>query len=423
MNQMNHPKRSRAETIAAQDAEFLGAPNRERPRAGAEDRQSPEPEARRDDAPRAEHLHDDAPRAESRRQEAPRAEPRQAEVPQDFVYDNEHPELPVPFTAVIAGHRLQGCGLSVTAAYVDIPGAFDTSWAGRREVVTLEFQFKGFAVTMNTEMIVAGSRQHGEMTLQFRDPLGDHLPQLRYILNSYIAGDFVSMNGLLGHNGPVKPKDAKAEAADDSKRRMRSAAVAVISASLIVLAANVLLNRATQSYEMRPVFIERAGSEMKATTAGQVSYLNPQAKEGEVVFSINANSGDVLNFQLPCDCQVTLAEGIYEGATVLPIDAILSFFDSSVEPRVKTQMSLEGLSKVMSGERVFLEVNDGRTIPVDVVMSSATNTASLRGDDFVPVTLVPSDGSLTKDDIGKTARVRMSKSWFGFAIPSILDVL
>ncbi len=39
---------------------------------------------------------------------------------------------------------------------------------------------------------------------------------------------------------------------------------------------------------------------MKATTAGQISFLNPNAKKGEVAFSINANTGDVLNFQLPC---------------------------------------------------------------------------------------------------------------------------
>lgn len=344
-------------------------------------------------------------------------------VPQGFVYETEHPVLPIPFRAVLAGQALNGVGLSLTAAFVAVSGTFDPEWRGRRAMCKLEFQFKGFTLTLDADVVVVGSRENGEMTLQFMDPLGDHLPQLRYILNTYIAGDFVSMNGLLGFTGPIKPKDSQGDAAADTKRHFRSIGMGILSACLIVVAASLLFSRVSQSYEARPVFIERAGSVMKATTAGQVSYLNPAAKRGEVVFSINANSGDVLNFKLPCDCEVVVAEGIFEGATVLQIDAILSFFEPTVEPIVKIQMSLEGLSKVMNGESVFLDVNNGRTIPVRVVMTSATNTATLRGDLFVPVTLVPTEGALTNDDIGKSARVRLSKTWFGFAIPSISEIL
>ena len=45
---------------------------------------------------------------------------------------------------------------------------------------------------------------------------------------------------------------------------------------------------------MHPVLIERVGQDMQATTAGQISYLNPDATKGEVLFSVNANSGDIL---------------------------------------------------------------------------------------------------------------------------------
>ena len=64
-----------------------------------------------------------------------------------------------------------------------------------------------------------------------------------------------------------------------------------------------------------------------------------------MVFSINAITGDVLNFQLPCDCEVAVTEGIFEGATVLPIDVILSFFGSSASVRAQTLMSIEGLAQ------------------------------------------------------------------------------
>ena len=350
-----------------------------------------------------------APKDQPPQPEAKREQP--APLPLDFAYDAEHPVMPIPFKVQFGDYTIDGVELSVTAAYVSIGGALDPAWRGQKQIVKLQFDFGGFSVTLFPEVVIAGSRRDGEMTLQFMEPAGAHLPQLRYILNSYIAGDIVSMGGLMSYSGPTQPKAAKAGETKASKFRVRSVAVAFLSLSLIFFMASILFTRFTQSYEVRPVFLERTGNEMKATTAGQVSYLNPDAKAGEVVFSINANSGDVLNFQLPCDCEVAVTEGIFQGATVLPIDAILSFFEPNVEVRVQTQMSIEGLAKAMNGEQAYLDINDGRSIPVRVVVTSATSVAALRGDPFVPVKLVAKDGALTRDDIGKSALLRLSKSW------------
>ncbi|MCX7301696.1 MAG: hypothetical protein NTX73_15235 [Rhodobacterales bacterium] len=347
-----------------------------------------------------------------------RFEPRHS-FPQDFVYETEHPVLPIPFSATIADARLEGVGISVTAAYVATNGPIDPAWVNYKEVIKLQFDFEGFSVTLFPEAVVAGSRKDGEMTLQFMDPAGAHLPQLRYIINSFIAGDFVSMGGLLSYSGPTKPNSTKdGETEVPSKLRLRSLAVGVMSLSIILAVSTILYNRATQSVEARPVFIERVGKEMRATTSGQISYLNPDAKAGEVVFSINSNAGDVLNFQLPCDCEVSVTEGIYEGATVLPTDVMLSFFDSSLGVRVQTQMSIEGLSKAMSGQKAYLDINDGRTVPVRVVVTSATNAAAARGDLFVPVLLEPPSGVLTAEDIGKAAQLRFSRSLLGGSLPT-----
>jgi mannuronan synthase len=343
------------------------------------------------------------------------------DMPQDFIYDTEHPVLSIPFTAYIGDHKLEGSELSVTAAYVHIAGQLDPAWKGHRDIIKLQFDFQGFSVTIFPEAIVAGSRRDGEMTLQFMDPAGAHLPQLRYIMNTYIAGDFVSMGGMMSYTGPTMPKPAKGNDPKSSKFRMRSLAVIVMSLTLIAVTTNVLYGRLTQSYEPRPVFVERTGLEMKATTAGQVTFLNPSAKKGEVVFSINSNAGDVLNFQLPCNCEVVVTEGIFEGSTVLPIDSILSFFDPNASVRIQTQMSVEGLSKVMTGEQAYLDLNDGRTIPVRVVPTTATNAASLRGDPFVPVRLTPPDGALTPEDLGKAGRLRLAKSWFNRALPNTME--
>lgn len=332
--------------------------------------------------------------------------PTPKSLPQDFVTETEHPVLPIPFTVYMGEHKLEGVGISVAAAYAAIGGTLDPSWKGHRDVVRLQFDFPGFSVTLTPEITVAGSRKDGEMTLQFLDPAGKHLPQLRYIINTFIAGDFVSMNGMMSYTGPVTPKTAKAEAAE-KRNRLRSVAVVVMSLTMLVTAANFMVKRVTQSYEPRPVFVERAGQEMKATTAGQISFLNPNAKKGEVAFSINANTGDVLNFQLPCDCEVSVTEGVFEGATVLPFDTILSFFDPSVAVNVQTQMSIEGLGKVMDGERAYVDLSDGRSVPVRVVTTSATNAANMRGDLFVPVRLLAEPGTLTPEDIGKSGRLRL----------------
>lgn len=345
------------------------------------------------------------------------SDPTRSALPADFVYESEHPVLPVPFKAILADARLDGIALSVTAAHVAIQGKVEPGWVGHRDIVTLQFDFNGFSVTLYPEVMIAAGRKDGEMTLQFIDPAGAHLPQLRYILNSFIAGDFVTMNGMLNYTGPQKPKIAQGAEVPSSKLRIRSLAVAVLSLTIIAATANHLFYRATQTVEMRPVFIERAGQDMRATTAGQVVYLNPDAKEGEVVFSINANSGDVLNFQLPCDCEVSVTEGIYEGATVLPIDVILTIFDSTVAVSVETQMSIEGLAKAMNGEKAFLDINDGRTVPARVIITSATNAAAAAGEIFVPVQVEVPPGVLTLEDIGKSARLRLSRSPFGASFP------
>jgi hypothetical protein len=361
-----------------------------------------------------------APRMPPAGREQPRAgagAATSASLPSEFAYENEHPVIPVPFKVTLGDARLDGVALSVTAAYVAINGKVDPDWRGHREVVTLQFDFNGFSVTLFPEVVIAGSRNDGEMTLQFLDPAGPHLPQLRYILNSFIAGDFVTMNGMLNYTGPQKPKTTLGDAAPTSKLRMRSMAVAVMSLTIIVAAANHLYDRATQTLEPRPVFIERVGQDMRATTAGQVVYLNTQAKAGEVVFSINSNSGDVLNFQLPCDCEVVVTQGIFEGATVLPIDVILTFFDSTVGVSVETQMSIEGLAKAMNGERAFLDINDGRSVPARIVVTSATNAAAASGELFVPVQIEVPPGVLTEEDIGKAARLRLSRSPFGASYP------
>ncbi|NCO21888.1 MAG: hypothetical protein GW905_07780 [Rhodobacterales bacterium] len=337
-----------------------------------------------------------------------------APIPADFLFDREHPVLPIPFTLHLPGGSFQGLGLSLTALHLGPPpqGA-RVGRAGARHLAKLEFNCEGFSIDLYPEVTVTASDAQGAV-LQFTDPTGAHLPQLRYILNSFIAGDLVSLGGLLGHTGPTRVKPAKSDQGADrvGAGTARRVAAVALSGLLILGALAAIYQRYTTSYEPRPVFVTRQGNDMRATSPGQITFLNPEAKSGEVLYAISANSGDTLNFLLPCACEVALASGIYSGATVLPSDPILTIFDTNVQVRVQTQMSIEGLTKAVNGEQVYLDMSDGRAIPVQVVQTSATSEAALRGDLYMPVVLLPDEGALNVADIGKPARVRLKRQIF-----------
>ncbi len=331
------------------------------------------------------------------------------ELAADFPYAGEHPVLQLPFSVTMGESRLEGCGLSLAAAHVRIGGPLDARWHNYRAPARLHFAFADFGLHVDAEVVIAGSRAPGEMTLQFADPLGPHLPQLRHILNSHIAGDLVTLGNLLSYSGPTKPRPAPAPAVTPLRRRLRRLVVAALSLLLVTSAATVMARRASQFTELRPVFIQPASRDMRATAAGQIAWLNPAADKGEVLFSVNANSGEVLNFVKPCDCSVQVAEGIFEGATVLPSDTILSLSETRLHPEAKGRISIEGYAKVMEGASAWLDMDDGRRLPVRVVTTAATIAAIEAGERSAPVELMPAEGAaLTADDIGHSARLRLA---------------
>ncbi len=330
-------------------------------------------------------------------------------VPYEFGYENEHPAVSLPFTLHVYGQKFVGRKISVTTIQL---AAQDEIYLikGTRHAVRLQFEFQNFSLSIYPELVVVGESRD-ELMLKFADPTGDHVAQLRFVLNSFIAGDFVTLGSVMSYSGPVKPREEKKIVEPKWIERYRSIAVAFVSCILALTAAGALYVRYTTGYEMHPVLIERAGQPMQATTPGQISYLNPDANKGEVLFSINANSGDVLNFQMPCDCEAVVNQGVTEGMTVLPTDVILTILVNNFDLSVQALMSVEGLARAMKGDRVYLDLADGRSIPVEAVAGKSANTAAMSGELFVPVQLVAPEGALTETDIGKFAQVRLTKSF------------
>ena len=329
-------------------------------------------------------------------------------VPLGFGLENEHPMLTMPFTLKLGDKRIDGTRISVTEIEVATPKG--TMVAGRKGLVTISFPFEDFAISFTAQVTATDRGDANTNVLLFSEPTGAHLAQLRYIMNSYIAGDIVTLNGLMSYSGPTQPKAPKAAADKSTRDRVRSIGVAIASLLLAFFAITVIFSRYNSAYEIHPVFIGHAGLSMQATVAGQVTYLNPKALVGEVAYSIASNTGDVLSYQMPQAGEVILASEIFKGSTVLPTDLILTILDDSSELRLRTLISIEGLTRALQGDTATIELNDGRKLPVVVKVRDTTRTAALRGDLYVPIDLTVKGERLKPSETNLSARLRLSKT-------------
>jgi alginate biosynthesis protein Alg44 len=332
-------------------------------------------------------------------------------IPAGFGHESEHPMLTMPFSLKLDSKRIGGKRLSVTEIEVAIPvGSIS---ADHKALATLSFPFVDFEITL-TASVTATDRGDGDTSvLLFSEPTGGHLPQLRYILNSFIGGDLVTLNGLMSYSGPTQPKAPKAAQDKTIRDRVRSVLVGLGSLAFMMSAATVVFSRYTSAYEMHPVFIDRAGLPMQATVAGQVTFINADAEAGEVAYSIASTTGDVLSFQMPQQGEVVLASEVYEGATVLPTDLILTIFDNNVNLRLRTMISIEGLTRALQGDPATIELRDGRKLPVAIMVRDTTRAAALRGDLFVPIDLTVKGNDLGPSEVNTSARLRLSKTLLG----------
>ena len=332
-------------------------------------------------------------------------------LPIEFAVENEHPMIAAQFVLTLNGACYVGTALSLTKLSAQLQKGEGLA-PGARGIGLMQFVFDGFTLSIQPELVAQEMDVQGTTTFLFADPTGAHLPQLRYILNSVIAGDVVSLDGVMSYSGPLAPKEPKPEPEATWRDRARPLAGLAISAMLVIGASALVASRYMTEYEFYPVSVTRDGQTMRATAAGQIAYLNPEAGQGEVAFSVNSNTGDVLNFTMPCDCDAIVQSGIAEGSTVLRTDLVMTIFDNMSSPRVETLMSVEGLGRALRGDAVHMEMTDGRSIPVRVVTDERTHAARLRGDLFVPVTLASLGEAFTEADIGKSAQLRLSKDLF-----------
>jgi len=332
-------------------------------------------------------------------------------LPDNLPAGNDHPVVDMPFSAVIDGRQFRGQGLSLVAAYVT--GLLDPAIQNGTRIVRLMFQFDGFAVSLVVEAIVReGVAGSGEAQLIFVNPTGPHLAQLRHILNAFIAGDLVGLGQTIGVAGTAASKGIKRAAVPESRLSPRRVAggmaVGVLTLALIAVAGTLSYQKLFVTLVPSLGSVVSTGEVLRATTTGQIVFLDPKAAKGEVSVAIQAASGDVQSLTMPCDCTVT-ANGLREGSTVLIGEPVLQLVSDSDQYLVAATIPAGLMFDLSDADRIELTFPGGDTALARIEPSGLTQP----GAEAQPVLLRPA-AALDASRMGVPVQVRILRSAGGF---------
>lgn len=327
-------------------------------------------------------------------------------VPLNLPAGNDHPVVDLPFTAVIDGRQFRGRGVSLVAAYV--AGLMDPAALNAVRIARLVFQFDGFAVSLDAEVEVReSSTGSSEVELVFIRPTGPHLPQLRHILNSFIAGDLVGLGRAIGVAGTAAPKAHNAAPIRESRLSSRRVAgglgVGLLSLTLLAVAGTLIYQRMFVTLVPSLGTVISTGEVLRATTTGQILFLDPAARKDEVVVAIQASSGDVQSLVMPCDCVVT-SNGLREGSTILIGEPLLQLVSDADQRLVAIDLPPAMLFDLAGANGVELTFPDGETATARVEPSGLTGRGAAAGP-----TLLRPDAALTPERTGQPVEVRIQR--------------
>ena len=340
-----------------------------------------------------------------------------------FIYENEHPQLQIPFTARVGAHRLEGKTLSITEAYVS--GLMPQNVNLARSTMALQFDFEGFTLNL---FVIADIEKIGDSSIpdhkmRFCDPTASHLAPLRHIMNSHLAGDLITLDRLLGYTGLTRAKSKTPTVLPTAMQRIsravRKLGIFALSISLIAIATNIVHDRFVFSYEPRPIVISQSGETLRATTAGQITYTNDSAGLGDVVYSIGANSGDLLSVRMPCDCDIQPLSEFYEGATILAGTPLVKLVDADAVPEVSLALTFEGATRLILGDMAELEMANGTVVPVSVAFPETLDVGQVT--DLVAAKLSFDFANIDQITVGESARLRFRRSFLSDAISTPIN--
>lgn len=301
----------------------------------------------------------------------------------------DHPLMDIPFMVGIDGRQYRGNRLSLVMA--EISGLMDPGLENATRLMRMVFPFNGFSVTLGVlGQIKHVDREKGLATVTFVDPGGEHLPQMRHIMNSYIAGDLVSLGGVIGV-GSILPSPAARAITAAAPRKLTlsrvigSAGMILATVLLLGSAGKLVYGRIFTDHMANPGHVMKDGTTLGAIAAGQLDYVNLEAGKGEVAFSIRTISGALLSIAMPCTCDAELL-GASVGATVQAGDAVMAVSEPDAPLVINTQVTSAELLALAFSDHVEIRFADGEML---TARAETDSLPSQSGDALVPVRLIP----------------------------------
>jgi mannuronan synthase len=275
----------------------------------------------------------------------------------------EHPKTNIPFAAIIDGRQFNGQGISLVSATVS--GLAGPELEGKERIAVLRFDFDGYTISLQVDVRI--SRTHtetGELRLDFLEPTGEHLPTLRYLLNSHIAGDITSIDGIISLRERAavaggKKQNGQATLGNYVGRTLKTVATVALSLALAGVATKLVYERVFSKEVQQLAVLSTGGQALRAVASGQISYLNLGAKRGEVLYTLQSISGITLSINMPCDCKV-LPMNTGEGSTVMAGDTIVEVIDRATAPVVQAVVTAEQAKQLVAGDIAELSLADGQ---------------------------------------------------------------
>lgn len=292
----------------------------------------------------------------------------------------DHPVLEIPYTVIIDGRQYAGKELSLVEA--KISGLSAPELHGTNRLVILQFPFSGFSIALQIEAKIKRlENAYNELVLSFTNPTASHLSQLRYILNSHIAGEIVTTADILAvaddEDKPKKQKNAEAENRFLTivNRVVRGTfalgAVAGLAAMVSVIAYNKFFVSEVPS--LGTVLIE--GQQIRSVVSGQISRLSPNASLGEPLAVVQSSQGEFHIISMPCDCAVDLGRSAV-GDTILTGELIATLSSDADQAFVQIAVPSEQVKKMLDGGIMEFHLANGEVLSVSP-LSAQTSYQSI----------------------------------------------
>lgn len=320
----------------------------------------------------------------------------------ELAFHSEFPQVKLPFQITIGGLHFEGISISLTKALVS--GQLPSELDYQDELVSLRFDFDGFSVTLFADAILSqdASEPGAPISVFFTHPTDGHLAPLRYLINSFIAGDTITLGQLLSTGAApsaVRPHVAR-KPRSVAALSWRVALFGLLGFLFALAAVDLTYQRLILTQEPRALVISQQTQNLRATASGQIAFLNPGAAEGDVAFTLVTNDGNFFSLRMPCACKSRVADGLFEGATVLSGDTVLTLVQSDTAPIAQTRLSQRGLTRHLAGDQAEVVFTDGRVMPValGIDLSKAQPIATVRWPD-----------AATFPDQGQIAQLRFNK--------------